>query len=283
MDELEATTAVLRRQGFEGPDLGIVLGSGLGFLADEGKIEAALPFASIPGFPPATVDGHAGRLVRTRVGGVEALILQGRLHHYEGYTLAAVVFPIRVLIRLGVRVLVLTNAAGGLAPELGPGDLMLITDHLNFLGDNPLRGPNLAALGPRFPALARAYSPDLIQAALAAAGRLGLRLAQGVYAAVAGPSYETPAEARFLRWAGADAVGMSTVPEVIAACHAGVRVLAISCITNSLCGADSPSHHDVLAVARAAGQRLGALLEAMAPDLVGGEGLAGGRSHPQET
>lgn len=272
MRELDESVDFLRRRGLGPAVLGVVLGSGLGQVAERGPVEVSVAFGEIPHFRIPGAEGHPGRMVLTQFGGVRAAVLQGRLHYYEGYSLQETVFPLRVLLRLGVRALVVTCAAGGLNPEWEPGELMAIVDHLNFMGDNPLRGPNLEEMGPRFPSLVDAYSPVLLKAAEEAASRLGLVLRRGVYAAVSGPSYETLAEARFLRWAGADAVGMSTVPEVIVARHAGVAVLGLACITNSLCREHAPDHREVLAVARAAAERLGHLLEESAAALVGGAG-----------
>jgi purine-nucleoside phosphorylase len=262
---VNAAAKFLRDRGWGSESLAIVLGSGLAVLARDFEVEEDLSFGAIPHFLPTTVAGHPGRLLRARLKEVACLVLQGRLHYYEGLPLSTVVFPIRVLARLGVRVLLLTNAAGALNREFRPGDLMLVTDHLNFMGDNPLRGPNLDELGPRFPAMTAAYAQELIRMAREAAVRAGVELREGVYAAVAGPSYETAAEARGLRQMGADAVGMSTVPEVIAARHAGMSVLALSCLANRIDDAVVPDHLDVLAVVAAAAPRVGRLLRELLP------------------
>ncbi|HCC32836.1 MAG TPA: purine-nucleoside phosphorylase [Clostridiales bacterium] len=267
MEHVDEAARFLRDRGWGGRSLAIVLGSGLDILGGDFEVDGDLAFTAVPHFLPATVAGHAGRLLRARLKGVPSLVMRGRLHYCEGLPLSAVVFPIRVLARLGVRTLVLTNAAGAVNRKLSPGDLMLVTDHLNLLGDNPLRGPNLDELGPRFPPMAAAYSPELARRARAAAVRAGVRLHKGVYAAVAGPSYETAAEARLLRRMGADAVGMSTVPEVIAARHAGMSVLVLSCIANRVGVGAAPDHEDVLAVVRAAAPRVGRLLRELAPAL----------------
>ncbi len=235
------------------PTKGVVLGSGLGAFADTLADACRIPFASIPHFPSPTVEGHAGALILGRCHGVPVAVLQGRVHFYEGHPLPEVVFPVRVLARLGVTSLVLTNAAGGVDPTYQPGDLMIVEDHINLIG-NPLVGPNEGSLGPRFPDLTDAYDPELRRRAAAVCSAAGVRWHCGVYLAMSGPSYETPAEIRMARVLGADAVGMSTAPEVIAARHAGMRVLALSCITNPAAGvAGSPlDHRDVLSAAERA-------------------------------
>jgi purine-nucleoside phosphorylase len=231
----------------------VVLGSGLGAFADRLSAATALSFTELPGFPPPTVQGHKGRLVAGELGAVPVLALQGRLHGYEGHSAATVAFPIRVLAALGARALLVTNAAGGINPSLSPGDLMRITDHLNLSGHNPLTGPNEEALGPRFPDLSNAYDLRLAGALEEAAKEAGQTLRAGVYVQMTGPSYETPAEIRMAGRLGADAVGMSTVPEVIAAAHLGVPTCGVSCITNHAAGiAQHPlSHQEVVEVARA--------------------------------
>jgi purine-nucleoside phosphorylase len=238
------------------PDVGVILGSGLGSLADEVRALASIPYSQIPGFPASAVVGHAGRLVLGELEGKRAAMMQGRLHFYEGHSLQETTFPVRVMRALGARTLVVTNAAGGLNPDFEAGDLMLITDHINMLGwggQNPLIGPNDPELGPRFPAMNPAYAPELRRIALEAAEECNILLRQGVYIVLAGPNYETAAELRLLRQWGADAVGMSTVPEVIVAVHGGMRVVGISAITNlALADAESdqPVNHDeVLEVA----------------------------------
>jgi purine-nucleoside phosphorylase len=243
----------------------VVLGSGLGAFADGLREERALPFRELPGFPPATVIGHTGRLVYGTHAGVPVLAMQGRLHGYEGHDAATVAFPARVLGVLGARALIVTNAAGACNPAFEPGDLMRIDDHLNLAGRNPLTGPNEDALGPRFPDLTRAYDPRLKLALDQAALETGNTLRHGVYAQFAGPSYETPAEVRMARILGADAVGMSTVPEVIAAAHQGLPVCGISCITNHAAGiAEQPlSHDEVVEVAARVQGRFLALLRAL--------------------
>ena len=229
------------------PRVGIILGSGLGGLVEAMKVEAAAPFDQVPGFPPSTVEGHHGRLMFGRIEDVPVTVMQGRVHLYEGYPAAAVVFPIRVLVRLGARTMVVTNASGSVNPDFTAREIMLISDHLNLTGVNPLVGPNDLALGPRFPDMSEAYDLELRQTAREVAHELSIPLREGVYAGLLGPAYETPAEIRMLRTLGADAVGMSTVLEVIAARHMGARVLGISCITNQGAGlSERPlSHEDV--------------------------------------
>ena len=245
----------------------VVLGSGLGAFGDELADARSLPFSELPGFPRATVEGHKGRLVAGTLGGVPVLALQGRLHGYEGHDAATVAFPARVFGALGARALVVTNAAGGTNPAFAAGDLMRITDHINLTGRNPLIGPNEDALGPRFPDLSRAYDARLSQALEAAAAAAGVALRAGVYLQWNGPSYESPAEIRLSRLLGADAVGMSTIPEVIAAAHLGLPVCGVSCITNLAAGiAPHPlTHEEVVEVAKLASGRFLALLRALVP------------------
>jgi purine-nucleoside phosphorylase len=247
-------------------EVGIVLGSGLGQVGERVTDAVSVPYVAIPHFPAATVAGHAGRFLAGRLAGTSVAILQGRFHHYEGYALNEVTFPIRVLAALGITTLVVTNAAGGLDPRFRTGDLMLIRDILNLTGANPLFGPNDERLGPRFPGMRDLFSAELMRRARAAARREGFALRTGVYAGLSGPNYETAAEIRMLRKLGADAVGMSTVPEVIVARHAGIpEILGISCITNVESGRRTtpPSHAAVLRVAAQAGNHLAALLAAL--------------------
>lgn len=241
--QVHAAAAALRdrfgvAEGADVASVAVVLGSGLGSVADVVLAGggAAVEYGAIPHFPTSSVEGHKGRMVRGHAGGQPVLLMQGRVHRYEGYPASSVVFPIRVLQALGVRRLIVTNAAGGLGDGMKAGDLMLIEDHLNLTGDNPLVGANDARFGPRFPDMSDAYTKGLRDLAVEVAKARGLTLARGVYAGLLGPSYETPAEIRMLRTLGAHAVGMSTVHEVIAASHLGLEVLGISCITNLAAG-----------------------------------------------
>lgn len=233
------------------PELGIILGSGLGAFADLVQDRVTISYKDIPHFPVSTVEGHAGQLIFGKVEDRAVVVMQGRFHYYEGYTMQEVTFPIRVMQVLGVTGLVVTNAAGGINPEFTSGDLILIKDHLNLMGDNPLRGPNLANLGPRFPDLSEGYNLEWRKKALAIVQEYGIRPLEGVYAAMSGPSYETPAEIRHLHKIGADMVGMSTVPEVIVANHGGMKVLGISCVTNMAAGIlpQKLSHTEVMETA----------------------------------
>ena len=233
------------------PKVGLILGSGLGILAEEIEEAVAIPYEEIPHFPVSTVEGHAGRLALGRLEGKAVVAMQGRFHLYEGYPLEAVTFPLRVMKRLGVEIAVITNAAGGINESFRAGDLMLISDHINFMFRNPLVGPNDPGLGDRFPDMSEAYDADLRRLAKRVADKMGIDLKEGVYAAMLGPSYETPAEIRMLRIVGADAVGMSTVPEVIVARHAGIRVLGLSCIANMAAGIlpQPLSHQEVMETA----------------------------------
>ena len=218
------------------PKVAVVLGSGLGAFADSLQAATVVPYTEIPGWPASTAIGHAGKLVIGTIDGVAVAALAGRAHLYEGYTAQQAVYSVRAFRALGVESLILTNAAGGIKAGFGPGTLVLLSDHINLLGQNPLSGPNDDSLGPRFPDMSEAYSKALRAIGKAAAAEIGLDLPEGVYAAVPGPSYETPAEIRYLRAVGADLVGMSTVPETIAANHMGMKVLGISCVTNHAAG-----------------------------------------------
>ena len=250
------------------PTIGLILGTGLNPLAEEMRAADVIPYSEIPHFPVATVEGHVGRLVVGELEGQEVLIMQGRAHHYEGYSPQHIVLPIRVMQLLGIGILMVTNAAGGLNPAFKAGDLMLITDHINLIGMaglNPLRGPNDPELGPRFVDMSQAYDLKLREMALRVAQGLGFTLHQGVYVCLAGPSFETPADLKFLRLIGADAVGMSTVPEVTVARHAGMRVLGISGISNMAVieptGESKAVHEEVLEAGKILVPKLTALLK----------------------
>jgi purine-nucleoside phosphorylase len=253
------------------PTIAVVTGSGLGALADAIADPEVVPFAEIPGFPKATVEGHKGNLCFGRLGGKPVCVVRGRVHFYEGYTMAQVTFYVRVLRALGVETLILTNAAGGLNPNYRPGDIMLITDHINLVGMaglNPLYGPNDPALGPRFPSMNPAYDPKLRALAHSVADEHGYDLREGIYAAVAGPSFETAAELRMLRLVGGDAVGMSTAAETIVAVHSGMRVLGLSLITNLATGEAATErftseelHHEVLDAGAIAAPRMVAIID----------------------
>jgi purine-nucleoside phosphorylase len=232
LEAIEAAADVVRARFGATPDAAIVLGTGLGALAKEIDVAASIEYADIPGFPLSTVESHAGRLLCGTLGGKTVVAMQGRFHRYEGYTLQQVTFPVRVLYALGARTLLVSNACGGMREEWAPGDLMLIADHINLLGDNPLIGENDDRLGPRFPDMSAPYDAALRALAHEVAREQGIALREGVYVAVAGPSLETRAEYRMLRTLGADVVGMSTVPEVIVAVQAGMRVLGVSIITD---------------------------------------------------
>lgn len=228
----EALGTIRARAGAR-PDVAVILGTGLGGLAREMSVAAEIAYRDIPGFPLSTVESHSGRLLVGELGGKRVVAMQGRFHRYEGYTLQQVTFPVRVLRALGAGTLIVSNACGGMHPLWKPGELVLISDHINLLGDNPLVGPNDDALGPRFPDLSQAYDPALRALAREVARELKIVLREGVYVAVSGPNLETAAEYRFLRSIGADVVGMSTVPEVIVAVHGGMRVLGLSIITDA--------------------------------------------------
>jgi purine-nucleoside phosphorylase len=234
--KLKETVDSIRARCSSQPALGLILGSGLGAYADRFEDRTIIPFGDLPHFPHSTAAGHSGNLVIGKAEELAAVALQGRVHLYEGYTMEQVAYPARVLGCLGIRTLIVTNAAGGINLDFRPGDLMLITDHINMMGANPLVGPNIDELGLRFPDMSEAYSGVLRKIAVDVARQRSINLREGVYVGLCGPSYETPAEIRMYRMLGADAVGMSTVPEVIAAGHMGIRVLGISCISNMAAG-----------------------------------------------
>jgi purine-nucleoside phosphorylase len=252
-DEVQAAAAAIRKRTTLKPEAAIILGTGLGGLATEMKIEMEIPYGEIPGFPLSTVETHAGRLLLGTLGGRKVVAMQGRFHRYEGYSLRQVTFPVRVLHALGAPLLIVSNACGGMNPLWAPGDLMLISDHINFLGDNPRIGPNDDRLGPRFPDMSAPYDAALRALARAVALKEGIVLREGVYVAVTGPCLETRAEYRMLRGMGADVVGMSTVPEVIVAVHEGMRALGISIITDQ-CLPDALEPADITRIIAVAGR-----------------------------
>lgn len=246
----ESVDFIKRKAGFR-PEIGLILGSGLGIIAAEVEDRKTIHYAEIPNFPISTVEGHEGQLVFGHLAGKQVMLMQGRFHFYEGYSIEQVVFPVRVMHMLGIQTLIVTNAAGGVNQNFAAGDLMLITDHINMMGANPLIGPNYDDLGPRFPDMSEAYNKELLGIAEKVAGSEGLNYQKGVYVGLTGPSYETPSEIKYLRVIGGDAVGMSTVPEVIVANHAGMKVLGISCITNMAAGVlpKKLSHDEVMETA----------------------------------
>jgi purine-nucleoside phosphorylase len=263
-DQISEAAAAIARQWSLKPTVGIILGSGLGGVTTAITEKVTIPYESIPHFAKSTAHGHAGQLVCGFIEGVPVVVMEGRMHAYEGYPLAQIAFPVRVLKRLGANLLVVTNACGGLNPHYRTGDLMVIDDHINLINDNPLVGINDERLGPRFPDMSAPYTPELIDAALAVARQENFSAHRGVYVAVAGPNLETRAEYRFLRTIGADVVGMSTVPEVIVAVHSGLRVLGISVITD-MCLPDAlevATVENILAVARSAEPKLRAIITA---------------------
>ena len=265
----EAADFILSKTSLR-PRLALVLGSGLGAFADDLEDRVVLPYFSIPHFPISSAEGHAGNLVIGRVGDIAVAAMQGRVHYYEGHSMLRVTFPMRVFCRLGIKGVLLTNAAGGIGPQLKPGCLVVLSDHINLQGTNALIGTNEDRFGPRFPDMTEAYSKELRTLALAEGRRQNVDIYEGVYAAVPGPSYETPAEIRFLRTIGADVVGMSTVAEVVVARHCGMKVLAISVVTNMAAGIlDQPINHaEVLEIGQRIKGQFSALLRSLIPQLV---------------
>lgn len=251
LEQIDETAQAIRARLSELPRIGMILGSGLGSLADSVENPAIIPYPELPNWPLSTVAGHQGRLIAGKLEGQRVLVMQGRTHYYEGYSMAQITLPVRAMQRLGVEILIVTNAAGGVNPGFNPGELMLITDHLNMVGmagQSPLRGPNLDVFGPRFPDMSQAYDRKLCELARQVARDHSITLHEGVYAGLAGPSFETPADLRFLRGIHVDAVGMSTVPEVTVARHGGTRVLGVSGISNkaNLDGNTITTHEEVL-------------------------------------
>ncbi|HZM98315.1 MAG TPA: purine-nucleoside phosphorylase [Pyrinomonadaceae bacterium] len=267
-ERAEHATRIIRAKVNVEPRIALVLGSGLGGFADDFDEAVAIPYEEIPGFMRSTAQGHAGRLVIGKVDGIPVVAMQGRVHYYEGYSLEEVTFPIRAFKLLGIKTLILTNAAGGINVELQQGTLMVISDHLNLMGDNPLRGSNDERFGPRFPDMSTVYSPELQAMVVDEAKAAGVEVRRGIYGALSGPSYETPAEIVLLRNLGADAVGMSTVPEAIVARHMGLEVLGISCITNMAAGvSDEPINHEEV---MATGDRVRATFTELLRRVIGG-------------
>lgn len=266
LEKIEETAQWLSHRMTLRPDVALILGSGLGRLGEEIEVEQSFPYAEIPNFPVSTVEGHAGRLTVGTLGGRPVLTMNGRFHYYEGYTMHEVTFPIRVFHALGIHFLLASNAAGGTNPSFRVGDLMLITDHINMLPEHPLRGRNLP-MGPRFPDMSEAYDKTLRDKALAIAERLKITLQQGIYLANQGPTYETPAEYRMYRLLGADAVGMSTVPEIIVARHQGMRCLGMSVITNIGQKGETTTHEEVEAAADAAQPHMSAIFRELIKEL----------------
>jgi purine-nucleoside phosphorylase len=266
---IEAARARLASLGGPAPEIGIILGTGLGPLASRLEIDAELDYADIPHFPAATVDGHAGKWVAGRLAGRAVAVMQGRFHYYEGHSLQDLAFPVRVMKALGARSLVITNIAGGVNPGFALGDIMALTDHINLLGSNPLVGPNHESIGPRFPDMSEPYNRELLRKLAPVAASRGIALRTGVYACMSGPCLETAAEYRMLRILGADAVGMSTVPEVIAAVHAGLKVAALSLISD-VCDPDNLMPIDIPALMRVVSEaepRMAALVEALVREM----------------
>ncbi|HEY6806593.1 MAG TPA: purine-nucleoside phosphorylase [Pyrinomonadaceae bacterium] len=266
-ERAEHAARVIRSRTTETPRVAIVLGSGLGGFADDFEDAVGIPYEDIPGFSRSTAQGHAGKLVVGRIDQVPLLAMQGRVHYYEGYSLEQVTFPIRTFKLLGIKTLILTNAAGGVNVQLSQGALMVISDHLNLMGDNPLRGANDSRFGPRFPDMTAVYSPELQEIVIEEARGLSVEVRRGIYAALSGPSYETPAEIHLMRNFGADAVGMSTVPEAIVARQMDIEVLGISCITNMAAGiSDEPINHEEV---MATGDRVKATFTQLLRQVVG--------------
>lgn len=251
LEQIDEAADAIRSQTDYKPRVGLILGSGLNSLADSVQNAVTIPFGDLPNWPISTVHGHAGRLVIGELEGQQVFVMQGRVHFYEGYSISQITLPVRVMLRLGLEMMFVTNAAGGINPEFEPGDVMLITDNLNFLGmagANPLMGPNIDELGPRFPDMSQAYDKELMAEARKVANENDISLREGVYCALSGPSFESPADLRFLHMVGADAVGMSTAPEVIVARHGGMRVLGLSGVSNkaNLDGSTITTHEEVI-------------------------------------
>ncbi len=268
--EIDQVTDYVRARLAAIPRIGLILGTGLGSLADEVENPVILPYSEIPFWPLSTVVGHKGRLVIGKLAGQQVMVMQGRVHYYEGYSMAQVTLPVRIMQRLGMEILIVTNAAGAINPGFEPGDVMLITDHISMIGMagmNPLRGPNIDVLGERFPDMSQAYDRNLMALARKASRAAGIPLREGVYIGLSGPSFETPADLRFLRNIGAELVGMSTVPEVIVARHGRIRVLGLSCISNkaNLDGETMTTHEEVLQAGAILGPKLKQIILGVLP------------------
>ncbi len=263
LDKLQETTQYIRSKSQLKPRVGIVLGSGLGAFVNYIKVDEEIPYAEIPNFVAPSVEGHSGRLVFGTLHEVPIVVMQGRVHYYEGHTMEQVAYPIRTMAMLGIENLILTNSAGGLDPKMQPGDFMIIEDHINLMGNNPLMGPNIKNLGPRFPDMTEAYDKELTQILSSILEKQSIRHWKGIYCGVSGPTYETPAEVRFLQIIGGKAVGMSTVPESIAANHLGLRVCAVSCITNPAAGIHTTklTHEEVTEMANSVEQKFSQFLD----------------------
>jgi purine-nucleoside phosphorylase len=268
VEQINAAVDAIHKRTKQSPQVGLILGSGLGDLTESVKPADFIDYKDIPGWPVSTIQGHKGRLVIGDLEGTTVLIMQGRAHYYEGYPISQIGFPIRVMKKLGIEKLIVTNAAGAINPEYNPGDVMIITDHLSLMamgGENPLRGPNLDEFGPRFPDMSRCYDEKLIEQTEAVSNAKSISFHKGVYVCLAGPSFETPADLRFLRSIGADAVGMSTVPEVIVAVHSGIQVLGFSGISNkaNLDGSTVTTHEEVLQAGKAIAPKLETIIRGL--------------------
>ena len=270
--QIDRVTDTVRARISQKPRIGIILGTGLGDVAEAVEQPEFIPYVDIPNWPVSTVKGHKGRIVAGNLAGQPVIVLQGRVHYYEGYSMAQVTLPVRILQRLGMEILIVTNAAGAINPEFEPGDVMIITDHISMIGMaglNPLRGPNLDELGERFPDMSQAYDRQLIKLAREIASSNSLKVREGVYIGLAGPSFETPADLRFLRSIGADSVGMSTVPEVIVARHGNTRVMGLSGISNkaNLDGNTLTTHEEVLEAGKMLAPKIRTLIQGVIKDL----------------
>jgi len=272
LEQIDQAADAIRERTSDRPRVGLILGSGLNSVADSVQKAVIIPYGELPNWPISTVQGHAGQLVIGELEGQPVMVMQGRIHFYEGYSMSEITLPVRVMLRLGLEMMFVTNAAGGVNPEFVPGDVMLITDHLNLVGmtgANPLMGPNIDELGPRFPDMSQAYDRKLMEIARRAASNGNIPLREGVYCALSGPSFEGPADLRFLRMAGADAVGMSTVPEVIVAHHGGLRVLGFSGISNkaNLDGSTVTTHEEVMEAGRIIAPKIETILRGVLQSL----------------